>query len=81
MASGAPAAPAEALRDDARAKKEYEEVAGTGMGEREHHPTVQVAFDYDRGMYKPSQALVIYYGFDTRPVPNPFPNLGYADEM
>jgi len=58
-----------------------EEEAGTGMGERQSHPTVTVNFNYDRGMYKPSQALVIYYGFEERTYPNPFPGMDYAPEM
>ncbi|HTC21631.1 MAG TPA: hypothetical protein VK859_12330 [bacterium] len=54
--------------------------AGTGMGERESNPTVQVAFDYDAGMYSVDQALVIYYDFAKVPGPNPFPALGFAPE-
>ncbi len=61
--------------------KKCEEQAGTGMGERESNPTYQVAFNYDRGMFNPDQALVIYYGFDETPSPNPFPALGYAPEQ
>jgi len=57
------------------------EEAGTGMGERESHPTYQVDFTYNMGMYSPKQAVIIYYGFDEAPVPNPFPELGYAPEM
>lgn len=56
--------------------------AGTGMGEREHHPTVQVAFHFDRGMYKASQAIAIFYDFAAKtPEPEPFPALSYAPEM
>src|ERR1700677_2655112 len=50
---------------------QVEEKAGTGMGERESNPTIQVAFNYDAGMYSPDQAVVIYYDFAQ--VPNPFP--------
>ncbi len=57
------------------------EQAGTGMGERESNPTIQVAFTYDTGMYQPSQAVVIFYGFVERPIPNPFPAVSYAPEM
>jgi len=81
------AAPSAALgMDDKASRKEArrdrnEEEAGTGMGERQSHPTVTVNFEYDRGMYKPSQALVVYYGFEEREVPNPFPGMDYAPEM
>ncbi len=70
---------AEMVADQATMKEE--EKAGTGMGERESHPTVQVDFDYDRGMYTLAQALVIYYDFEKHIEPNPFPALGYAPEM
>jgi len=72
---------AQAALDNGLEKKEAQERAGTGMGERESHPTIQVAFDYDRGMYSPSQAVVIYYDFAEIPIPNPFPAIGYAPEM
>ncbi len=61
--------------------EEGEQQAGTGMGERESHPTVQVAFDYDTGMYKLSQALLVYYDFAKSVSPNPFPGPDYAPEM
>jgi len=81
-AAGAPAA----NRDLGERKKEASrddrpEEAGTGMGERHSHPTIQVNFDYNTGMYKLSQALVIRYGFEEKPVPHPFPEMGYAPEM
>jgi hypothetical protein len=66
------------MEDALAAKKE---VAGTGMGERESHPTQTVEFQYDRGMYRLSQAIVIYYDFAEAPAPNPFPALSYAPEM
>ena len=51
-------------------------------GERESHPTTQVAFNYDTGMYRASQAVLIYYDFrKPTPAPNPFPGLSYAPEM
>lgn len=84
LASAPAAAGASDYRmDEKRAmkKESREEIAGTGMGERESHPTYQVDFTYNRGMYSPEQAVVIYYGFDEAPVPNPFPELGYAPEM
>jgi hypothetical protein len=62
-------------------KEAREEQAGTGMGERESHPTIKIDFDYDTGMYALAQALVIYYDFAPASVPNPFPDLGYAPEM
>jgi hypothetical protein len=55
------------------------EQAGTGMGERESHPTTEVAFNYNTGMYSLDQAVVIYYDFAQ--APNPFPEQGYAPEM
>jgi len=51
------------------------------MGESESHPTVQVAFNYDTGMYSLDQALVIYYDFENTPSPNPFPAYDYAPQM
>lgn len=57
-----------------------EQQAGTGMGERESNPTQQVEFRYDEGMYRASQAVLVYYDFPSPAVsPNPFP--GYAAEM
>jgi hypothetical protein len=58
-----------------------EQQAGTGMGERESNPTQLVAFDFDTGMYRLSQAIVLYYDFAEVPTPNPFPALSYAPEM
>jgi hypothetical protein len=58
-----------------------QEQAGTGMGESESHPTTEVAFNYNTGMYSLDQAVVIYYDFDKTPSPNPFPEVGYAPEM
>jgi hypothetical protein len=49
------------------------------MGESESNPTIQVAFNYDAGMYSPDQAVVIYYDF--APIPNPFPAQDFAPEM
>jgi hypothetical protein len=75
LASGYPAA---ASMDRKELKKDK---AGTGMGERESHPTQTVEFEYDRGMYRLSQAIVIYYDFAEVSAPNPFPALSYAPEM
>ena len=83
LASNAPAPAAqasEAMADGSRAEMK-KEVAGTGMGERESHPTYEVSFNYDTGMYDVSQAVVIYYDFDHAPVPNPFPDMSYAPEQ
>ncbi len=55
--------------------------AGTGMGETQSHPTTQVDFSYDTGMYSLDQAVVIYYDFAKVHAPNPFPAVGYAPEM
>lgn len=60
---------------------EKKEKAGTGMGERESHPTTYVDFRYNTGMYKASQALVLFYDFAKESTPNPFPGLSYAPEM
>jgi hypothetical protein len=62
-------------------REEAPETAGTGMGERESHPTYQVDFHYDTGMYSLDQALVIYYDFAKAPSPNPFPAVGFSPEM
>lgn len=59
-----------------------EEKAGTGMGERESHPVEMVKFNYDTGMYKPHQAVVIFYDFAKLPLlPQPFLEGGFAPEM
>jgi hypothetical protein len=64
-----------------RKAPEENQQAGTGMGERESHSTQLVDFRYDTGMYKLTQAIVIYYDFAKPNVPNPFPDLSYAPEM
>jgi hypothetical protein len=79
--SAAPAAAPETQAMLDMKKEESQERAGTGMGESESNPTIQVAFNYDTGMYSPSQAVIIYYDFEKTPSPNPFPALGYAPEM
>ena len=86
MAAGAPCADGSVNMDMRKAEAaapeaEAKEQAGTGMGERESHPTIQVAFNYDSGMYTLPQAVVIYYGFEDHPSPNPFPAKDYAPEM
>jgi hypothetical protein len=70
-----------AMKEEMRPEPAPQEQAGTGMGERESHPTYQVSFTYDRGMYHPSQAVIIYYGFAETPGPNPFPDSDFAPEM
>jgi len=43
-------------------------------------PVRHVQFNYDTGMYKAAQAVVIYYDFpETSPKPKPFEE-GYAPE-
>jgi hypothetical protein len=74
-------APACAERASFEKKEAADEQAGTGMGERETHPTTQVDFHYDTGMFDISQALVVYYGFEEAKGPNPFPAQDYAPEM
>jgi hypothetical protein len=69
------------LSNSAQAPEPALEKAGTGMGERESHPTEMVEFNYDQGMYRLSQAMVIYYDFASAPTPDPFPALSYAPEM
>ncbi|HET9869680.1 MAG TPA: hypothetical protein VFR02_04170, partial [bacterium] len=71
----APRAPEQAMD-----KKDADEPAGTGMGERESHPTEEVAFDYDRGMYSPAQAVVIYYDFAKPQFPQAFLDGGFAPQ-
>jgi hypothetical protein len=73
-------APAQASMDSNR-MEESEQQAGTGMGERQDHPTYEVDFKFDTGMYRLSQALVLYYDFAKSQTPNPFPALSYAPEM
>lgn len=93
-ADDAAAAPAVAQvrgggREDAGAQRAQEATnqeerqrAGTGMGETEDHPTTEVSFAYNTGMYRLDQAVLIYYDFAPRPpAPNPFPGLSYAPEM
>lgn len=55
--------------------------AGTGMGEREAHAVEMVRFDFNTGMYRASQAVVLYYDFAALKRPNPFPEARYAPEM
>jgi len=58
------------------------EKAGTGMGERETNPVEMVQFRYDTGMYKPHQAVIIYYDFaQAPPVPQPFLGMNFAPEI
>jgi hypothetical protein len=76
--SGAACAPSAAMDFNMSAPPPQEQ-AGTGMGERESNPTIQVAFNYDAGMYSPDQAVVIYYDFTQ--IPNPFPAQDFAPEM
>ncbi len=82
LAQGAPAcAPENIPEKDMKKEESAGQLAGTGMGESESHPTIQVAFDFDRGMYSPDQAVVIYYDFAKVPEPNPFPAEDYAPQM
>lgn len=78
MSSMAPSASAPHAEAGALRQK-----AGTGMGESEHHQVRHVDFDFDTGMYRVDQAVIIYYDFVTRPVPprpQPFDDR-YAPEM
>ncbi len=62
--------------------REKEMKAGTGMGERESNPIQQVYFNYNTGMYKPHQAVIIYYDFAKVPnPPQPFLSMNFAPEM
>ncbi|HVM33609.1 MAG TPA: hypothetical protein VMU88_10775 [bacterium] len=79
-ATGAPAC-AEPLAPAKDTQEESGQQAGTGMGEAQDNPTYQVAFDFNRGMYSPDQALVIYYDFAKIQGPNPFPGPDYAPPM
>ncbi len=78
--AAAPRAAADSLQAE-RGIDKAEEKAGTGMGERESHPTTMVDFHYDAGMYNLSQAVVIYYDFEKIVTPHPFPNTNFAPEM
>lgn len=70
---------APAIQDKCR---ENEMKAGTGMGERESNPIEQVYFNYNTGMYKPQQAVIIYYDFaKAPPPPQPFLGMNFAPEM
>jgi hypothetical protein len=80
LAQGAPACAPEPEKDMKKEEAEGQ-LAGTGMGESESHPTIQVAFNFDRGMYSPDQAVVIYYDFAKVTEPNPFPAEDYAPQM
>jgi hypothetical protein len=66
--------------DDRCQEKELK--AGTGMGERESNPIEQVYFNYNTGMYKPHQAVIIYYDFAKAPTPpQPFLSMNFTPEM
>jgi hypothetical protein len=68
------------LEDKALGKKDQQ--AGTGMGERESNPIEMVRFDYDTGMYKAKDALIIYYDFaKAEPQPQPFLGMDFAPEQ
>jgi hypothetical protein len=79
LADMAPAYESAGARSSSRAMEKQE--AGTGMGEREVHPVMNVAFHYDTGMYSARDAILVYYDFAREPEPNPFPALSYAPEM
>ncbi|HVZ79192.1 MAG TPA: hypothetical protein VHE12_00170 [bacterium] len=81
QASGAPAHNAMDCAEPRAMEEEKKEVAGTGMGERESHPTYQVDFHYNTGMYDAAQAVVIYYDFARKASPNPFPEMSFAPEQ
>jgi len=81
MSRSAPAPAAGSLAEDSNRPEESGQQAGTGMGERQDHPTYEVDFKFDTGMYRLSQALVLYYDFGKAQSPNPFPALSYAPEM
>ena len=71
----------ESTRQKAAAPSAERQDAGTGMGERESHPVRNVEFHFDTGMYRASQAVVIYYDFAPEPPrPRPFTE-DYAPEM
>lgn len=56
-------------KDNALAEQE----AGTGMGERESNPVESVRFEYNTGMYKVKDTLIIFYDFaKVQPKPQPF---------
>jgi hypothetical protein len=67
-------------RDEGRRAEEQR--AGTGMGERQSNPVRQVRFDYDRGMYRAAEAVIVAYDFaeERGRRPRPFEDPGYAPE-
>jgi len=79
--ASAPMFKQDGVNDPSESSIDREQQAGTGMGERESHHTRLVDFRYDTGMYKISEAVVIYYDFAQPEQPNPFPNLSFAPEM
>lgn len=77
MAPGARMGPA--TRSEAQPSEEQR--AGTGMGSRQSNPVHEVRFDYDRGMYRTRDAVVISYDFpEERHRPQPFQDRGFAPE-
>lgn len=74
---------AQCLGDSNRSEERHEnkQKAGTGMGERESNPVELVKFDYNTGMYKSRQAVIIYYDFAKETEPQPFLGMEFAPEM
>lgn len=68
-------------RRDKSCESAKENNAGTGMGERYGNSVTRIYFNYDRGMYSASDAVVVYYDFGSPEYsyPNAFSN-GYAPE-
>lgn len=73
----------ECLREEAPCEEVLpEQKAGTGMGERESNPVESIRFDYDSGMYKTKDAVIIFYDFaKVPPKPQPFLNENFAPEQ
>jgi len=74
-------APAEKSRQ-LTCESESGERAGTGMGGKEQHRVVSVAFTHDAGMYSADDVLMIRYEFAKKaPRPRPFEDEGFAPDM
>ncbi len=64
-----------------RAPWPQDDRAGTGMGRREGQHVTRVDFDFDTGMYSPSDAINIYYRFGAyRPWYRYYPDPGWSFE-
>ncbi|MFH0774048.1 MAG: hypothetical protein V2A53_00940 [bacterium] len=78
MKKEAPCEEVPCVKDKALAEQE----AGTGMGERESNPVESIRFEYNTGMYKARDAVIIFYDFaKIQPKPQPFLERDFAPEQ